>query len=166
MEKSKLIDSSGKPLTQSLFLETSYSPFAIYTLKDEDFSYKGKLLPSIKKIYLKMEDTTEYEFANECFLGWSHWNRITKNKLMMDHVALWREELELKLRARGVRAIVKSAAGGSFSAARWLADKGWDKRAPGRPNKGEKAREQAIQRSIDKEFKEGVVSLDKWKNNG
>lgn len=166
MEKSKLIDASGKPLTQSLFLETGYSSFAIYTLKDDDFLYKGKLLPSIKKIYLEMEDTTEYEFANACFLGWSHWNRITQNKLFEGYVALWREELELKLRARGLRSIIKAADEGVFSASRWLADRGWDKRAPGRPNKGEKAREQAIQKGIAKEFDEGIVSLKKWKNNG
>ena len=72
MNKKLLTDGSGKPLTQGLFLEIGYSDSALYTLKDNDHEYNDKALPSIKRLYLEMEDVTEYEFANKYFLGWSH----------------------------------------------------------------------------------------------
>src|SRR5690606_26329218 len=127
----------GRQLTQSLFLEAGYSDFAIYTLKEEDHTFKGKYLPSIKRLYLEMEDTTEYEFATTYFLSWDHWQRIVANKTFTGHVESWRKELALKLRARGIQQMIAKAEGGSLQASKWLADAGWDVRAAGRPSKAE-----------------------------
>lgn len=154
-----LTDSAGKPLTQSLFLENGYTDFAIYTLKDDDMKRKGKTLPSIKRLYLEMEDTTEYLFATEYFLGWQHWKRICNNKLMKDTVEGWREELELKLRAKGLKQAIGHAEGGNFQAAKWLSDRGWEKRAAGRPSKEEVARETEIARKLDSEFSDDIARL-------
>lgn len=52
--RSLLVDTSGKPLTQGLFLEIGYSDSSIYTLKDSDHQYGEKTLPSIKRLYLEM----------------------------------------------------------------------------------------------------------------
>lgn len=136
-DKQTMLDSAGKPLTQSLFLETSYSDSAIYTLKELDYTYKEKLYPSIKRLYMQMEDVSEYEFANTYFLGWDHWNRIVANKLFSGHVESWRQELSLKLMARGYYLMQRKANEGSLQAIKWLADKGWDKREVGRPSKQE-----------------------------
>src|SRR5574337_902614 len=82
VDKKKMLDGGGKPLTQSLFLEIGYTEQSIYTLKEEDYMYEGKLYPSLKRLYLEMEDLTEYEFANTYLLGWKHWKRLCENKLI------------------------------------------------------------------------------------
>ena len=162
--REKLVDSSGRPLTQSLFLELLYKPdVAVYTLKDYDHTYEGKEFKSIKRLYLEMEDTTEYEFANTYFLGWDHWNRIVENKLLTDHVRSWREELELKLRARAVKQMMALADEGSYQASKWLADRGWDTRAAGRPTKIEKEAHKAASARVGGEYEADVVRLLKVK---
>ena len=136
-DKKKMYDSSGNRITQSLFLETTYSEFAIYTLKEADHDYKGRVYPSIKRLYLEMEDPLEYEFAERYFLSWDHWNRIVANKLLTPHVAAWRNELELKIRSKAYALMQKKAASGSPMAIKWLADKGWEFKQAGRPTRAE-----------------------------
>ena len=161
MDKSKLRESRGRPLTQSLFLEVGYNTdFAVYTQKDDDYEYKGKVYPSLKKLYLAHEDPTEYDFATTYLLGWEHWQRICRNKVFSKMVENWREELELKLRSQAVRDIIELSSGDKgFQAAKWLADKGWDKRQAGRPSKEDIDRETAMQSKIDQEYSADVVRL-------
>lgn len=161
IDKSKLKDTSGRPLTQSLFLEIGYDEDkAIYTFKDEDHEYKGNTYYSLKRLYLEMEDPTEYEFANTYLLGWQHWKRLRANKILAKHFDEWEEELELRLRAQGIRAAIDQAAEDKgFQAAKWLADKGWQKNAVGRPSKHEKLREERMQAKLEDEFKGDVVRL-------
>lgn len=157
--REQLLDSSDRPLTQMLFLETTYSDNAIYTLKDVDYEYKGKLYPSIKRLYLEMEDPVEFDFATKYFLGVSHWNRIYANKLLKPHIDQWRFELELKLRSRAFKQLQKQAVKGSYQAIKWFADKGWDLRTAGRPSKEEVEKETKIQQSIASEFSEDYGRL-------
>lgn len=162
IEKSLLKDTQGRPLTQGLFLEISYNTqYAVYTLKDEDHEYEGKVYPSLKRLYLSMEDVVEYDFATKYLLGWSHWKRLQENKAIAKHIAEWREELELKLRSQAVRDIIDMTADEkSFQAAKWIADKGWDKLAKGRPRTAEKVREEALQNAIEEDYKDAnVISL-------
>lgn len=164
IDKNKLVDGMGRPLTQSLFLEIGYrEEFAVYSLKDLDHHYKGKVYPSLKRLYLAHEDTVEYDFATTYLLGWNHWKRLNENKQLRKHFDEWREELELKIRSQAVKDIMDQCAseGGSFQAAKWLADRGWDKRAAGRPTKQEKEREDRIQERINDEFAADVVRLFK-----
>lgn len=162
IDKSKLKDTNGSPLTQSLFLEIGYNTdYAVYTLKSEDYDYKGNLYPSIKRLYLDIEDVTEYEFATRCFLDWAHWRRIGENKLLIPHIEAWREELEMKVRSRAVRDLINlcGSESGSFQAAKFLADRGWDKRGPGRPSKEELAKRAAIANNIDNDFSADVKRM-------
>ena len=149
----------GRPITQSLFLEIGYSDSALYTLKDNDFEYNGRTLPSIKRLYMEIGDPTEYEFATQCLLGWSHWLRICDNKILRKHIDEWRVELEVKLRSRGVKAAMLAAHGGNFQAAKFLADRGWDSRGPGRPSKAEVERETKIQADIANEYSADIIRL-------
>lgn len=161
VDKKRFKDSSGRPLTQSLFIENGYrTEFAVYTLKDDDHEYKGNTYYSLKKLFLELEDPTEYEFANMYLLGWSHWRRLNENKLMTKHFEEWREELELSLRAQGIRAIIDQAADEKgFQAAKWLSDRGWSKNVVGRPSKSEKVREERMQARLDDEFQGDVIRL-------
>lgn len=131
---------TGNFFTQALFLELAYAnPVnAIYTLKDEDYEYNGKTYKSIKRLYLDIADPTEYEFAQQCFSGWNHWQRIcNKTKALAPYIEEWRAELEVKLRSKGVKNLIKEATStnkGAMQAAKWLADKGWADKRAGRPS--------------------------------
>lgn len=149
----------GRHLTQSLFLELGYRPEAVYTLKDEDFEYEGKHLPSIKKLYLEIGDPTEYVFANQCFTGWTQWQRIVANKQMTKTVEQWRFELEVKIRSEGVRMARSQSRKGSWQATRWLSEKGWEQRSAGRPTKEDVDHEKQVQAAISNEFEEDASRL-------
>jgi hypothetical protein len=157
--KDKLVDSMGKPLTQSLFLEIGYTEQAVYTLKDQDHVLDGKHYPSLKRLYLETEDPTEYEFATTYLLGWRHWLRLCENKAIRRHIDEWRDELEIKLRSKGVREVMKSAAAGNYQAAKFLADRGWDTRGAGRPSKAEVEHEKKVQAAISEEFSADIIRL-------
>lgn len=163
IDKDKLKDTQGRPLTQGLFLEISYDTrYAVYTLKDEDYEYEGKLYPSLKRLYLEMEDVVEYTFANRYLLGWSHWKRLQENKLFTARIEEWREELELKLRSQAIRDILDMTADEkSFQAAKFIADKGWEKLKAGRPRTAEKIKEEALLKSIEEDYSENIVALRK-----
>lgn len=159
MDKKLLTDGSGKPLTQGLFLEIGYGDSALYTLKDNDHEYNDKVLPSIKRLYLEMEDVTEYEFANKYFLGWSHWQRICNNKVLRKYIDDWRVELELKLRARAAKLMIDQASSGSYQAVKWLADRGWDVKKAGRPTREDVESEKKAMAKIESEYGSDVVRL-------
>lgn len=160
MDKSKMKADNGVPLTQGLFLEIGYPASAIYTTKDADYEYNGRLLPSIKRLYIEMEDIGEYEFATTHFLGWEHWQRLCNNKQVRVFIDQWRYELELKLRSRAIRLIKdKAMLEGGITAAKWLADKGWDKHTAGRPSKEAVARETKLQSEILGQYQEDVSRI-------
>lgn len=139
MDKSKLKAVNGMPLTQGLFLEIGYNTkYAVYTLKDDDYEYEGVVYPSLKKAYLELADAVEYDFATTYLLGWDHWQRMCLNKTLLKEIEVWRYELELKLRSEALKVIrAKSQTEAGINAAKWLAEKGWDKRTAGRPSKAE-----------------------------
>lgn len=167
MDKSKFLDDAGRPMTQALFLELGYNEkYAVYTLKEQDHIWKDKTYPSLKKLYLATEDPTEYEFATKYLLSWSHWKRIVENKVIGRYISEWRDELEIKLRSRAIRDIQNlcESENGNYQAAKFLADRGWDKRAAGRPSKGEIEKIKAIQERVDDEFSQDVIRLEDHRN--
>lgn len=160
IDKQLMKTSVGVPLTQGLFLEIGYKDYAVYTLKDEDHIIDGKVYPSLKRLYLEMEDVGEYEFANTYLLGWQHWLRLCSNKAVAAHVQVWREELEIKLRSKALKEIIKkSKIETGINAAKFLAEKGWDKRKAGRPTKEDVERETRIQADINRMFEEDLSRI-------
>lgn len=161
-EKEKLRDSTGRPLTQSLFLEFGYNTeYALFTINDEDKVYNGKVYFSLKRLYLETGDPTEYSFAKKYLLGWNHWKRLCKNKLFVDLAAEWREELEIMIRSEGVLAVMDQS-NDNFQAAKWLADKGWDKRGAGRPSKADQTREDNIKDRIGEGLNAEIIRMEKF----
>jgi len=161
MDKSKLKDTMGRPLTQGLFIEIKYDQeYAVYTLEEQDKTYKGVVYPSLKRLYLESEDPTEYMFAKEHLLGWEHWKRLNKNVLLNRHFEKWREELEVSIRSTAIQDIIQaSAEDKGFQAAKWLADRGWDKRPAGRPSKDQIETQSRIDKRIQDEFEEDFVRM-------
>lgn len=156
-----MLDSQGRYLTQSLFLELGYNETAIYTLKDHDHIYNGQVYPSAKKLFLEMQDPTEYRFAGTYFCGWKHWQKICANRAIKTHIDEWRLELEYKLRAEAIQQMIVQARTGSYQASKWLTDRGWDVRKAGRPSKDELDREKEIQNRANDEYGADVLRLMK-----
>jgi len=159
---SKFKDTQNKWYTQALFLEMGYKAQAMFTLDDEDKEYKGKVYPSLKKLYLALEDPTEYEVATKHLGGWEHWKRLRGNKLLARHLDAWQEELNIKLTAKGVKlAIDIATTGGTFQAAKWLADTGWKKSGAGRPSKEDIEGELKKQARDSDDYAEDVLRIVK-----
>lgn len=160
LDKSLFRDSGGRYLTQSLFLEFQYDPtFAVFTFNGEDKEYNGKTYYSLKKLYLAEEDPVEYKFATKYLADWDHWKRLNENKALREHFDRWREELEILIRSDAVRTIRDmTGEGANFQAAKWLADRGWDKRGAGRPSKQEIDREKRIKSGVDEAL---IADLDR-----
>ena len=137
IDKTKFKDEKGRYIVQGLFLEDRYNTdLSVYTLSGEDKVYKGKTYPSLKKLYLNYADPKEYQFANTFLYDWPHWKRLCNNSIVGKHIEEWREELNLKLESEGVLQLINLATEKeSYQAAKYLADKGWDKMAKGRPSK-------------------------------
>lgn len=155
-----LVDDRGRYRTLSLFLEIAYDADAIYTLKGYDHEYNGKTYISLKRLFLEMSDPTEYEFANTYLADWEHWQKICNNKVLAQEIAKWRYELELKLRSEGIQWVIKSARKKqNWLAAKFLAERGWEVRAAGRPSKEEVDRNTAIESAIHKEFQDDIARL-------
>ena len=147
----------NRPLTQSLFLEIGYNADAVYTLKDIDHEYNGKVYKSLKALYLAVSDPTEYKFANTYLLGWDHWQRIVANKALAQHIEKWRFELEIKLRSEGVLAVRRHSQSkhpSAWQASKWLADRGWETRGAGRPSKEDIEHERQVVAAIHNDFLE------------
>ena len=162
INKEAMIDAKGAPITQGLFLETSYgdTKHVMYTLKSRDYVYKGKRLPSIKKIYLAMEDPTEYEFAYEAFLDWDHWNRIKANKLIAKHMEGWKDELDVRLACKELRNLQAQSDDGKTAATNKMFDflvKGV--RGAGRPSKDEVERQAKMEARVYDEFQEDLARM-------
>lgn len=161
IDKSRLKDKMGRPLTQGLFLEFGYNTdHAVFTLEDDHKMYKGGHYPSLKKLYLESEDVTGYLFSNKYLLGWKHWQRLQNNKLIASHIKEWEQEMEIRLTALGIQGIIDVASSESgFQANKWLAEKGWVKRGAGRPSNEEIERNIQEKVRINEEFSDDFERL-------
>lgn len=165
LDKTKMKDSMGRYLTQSMFLELGYNTeFAMFTLDDEDKTYDGKLYPSIKKLFIEFGDVTCYLFSKEYLLGWNHWKRLEENKAIRHHIDQWKEELALTVQAEGIRSIVDIAIDkDSFAAAQWLAKRGWIEKKAGRPSKEQIEADKRSDARLKEDYLKDVNSLIKFK---
>lgn len=162
-ERVELLDHIGAYRTQSLFIETNKSKLEpLLTLKEIDWEYKGKLYPSLKRIYMELSDPTEYAVAMEVFGSWPMWVKLTENKLIGKYIQEWREELEIKLRSEGIKALAETArteGSKGTTAAKYLAEKGWVKRKAGAPSKEEVERERKVAAGINDEVADDLARL-------
>lgn len=98
-----------KPLFFEMIKDGSEKPLVMYTLKDYDHTVtidgEEKVLPSIKRLFVDLEDTTEYEFANLYFDSFQHWKKIRATEWMKPIYEEMKEELSLKLRARYLKKV-------------------------------------------------------------
>ena len=146
---SKFKGSKGHWLTKKLFLETCGGDLdrVLYTVREEDKTYRGITYPSIQKIFVELEDPTEYLIAKEYFGSWKHWIILSEG-ILKNEIEAWRDEIEVRLRSKGLQQIRQLSAGGDRNAAKILLDKGWVRRGAGAPTKAERAGELKKQAKI------------------
>lgn len=127
IDKSKFKDNQGRFLTESMFLEIKYNEeFAIYTDGDDDKKYKGKVYPSLKKLFLESSDPTEYVFATTHLGGWKHWKKLNENKRLKAMFDDWRDELEVKMRSEGLGVVMfQMNQNDNLQAAKFMVEGGW-----------------------------------------
>lgn len=95
---------------------------------------------SLRKMYMTFQDPTEYWIAIKAFGDFAYWEALKNAGWFAPQLSMWRNELELRLKAIGLKQVVKEAkldnSKGQLQAAKYLADKGWiDKSTKGRPSK-------------------------------
>lgn len=155
--------------TKGLFFETTIPEEreifnTKWTLKEEDHEHNGKIYLSMKRVYIEMEDVTEYEFAMATLGSYKHWERVLESPIIRPHVDQWRKELNLKLKARAMKSIIKSATEDeklSFQAMKYLADNEYldKKNKRGRPSKDEVKAELKREVEINKSFRDDAERI-------
>lgn len=146
--------SNGVYYTKQLFYEFADSDksYVLYTLKDQD--YMG--YPSLRRLYIEMDDQSEYQFANRYFAGWSHWKKLLRCPWFADYISEFREELQIKSSASYLTSIRLKALEGNLAANKYLLEQGWkdSKEKVGRPSK------EKIKAEADKMFRDSTDISD------
>lgn len=110
-----------------LFFETcrnlEQKKHAKWTLKHRDLNHvlvdgTVKFYPSLYKLYMEEMDITEYLFATKHFDTFKAWkNLVAKKWFHDDHLLLWREDLDIKLRSLALSEVIKN---GTLNANKFL----------------------------------------------
>jgi hypothetical protein len=125
-------DSRNRELTKGLFQEYAYLSNAtpVYTLKEDDYTLNGVTYPSLKRLYLEEEDLSEYVFAKKYLNSYRQWKKLQNVTEIAPHIEEWREELEIKIRSKALKAMIDTAlfeGSKGTAAAKYILDKGWAK---------------------------------------
>lgn len=135
--KDKFKNLMGNYYLKGLFYETTNADKAsvVYTLKDEP--HEG--YPSLYQLYMREMDLTEFVFSKNHLANWEHWERLCGCSWFQPYIERWRKELELKIRAEALNAIIaesRSDSKSAYQAAKFLVERGWaPKNEKGRPTK-------------------------------
>lgn len=136
---------SNQRFLKGLFFETTLADKStvVYTLKDVD--HEG--YPSLYRLYMELDDPTEWKVSQELTDGWEHWEMLCNCTWFKPYVERWRKELYLRMQSQALHRIKTEAKTGSkesFGANKYLLEKGWEPKATngrGRPSKEEIAKQ-------------------------
>lgn len=164
MDSNNLKDTTGRWLTQALFLEKSYgskvaSP--LYTMKDQD--YNG--LPSFTRLFLEIGDPTCWRQANELLGGWDHWKALMSSEWFREYAETLLEKLDVKLRSEAVLAMELLKSKGDFRAAQFFAKEDYKPKRAGRPSKAQVEAEARKQAEIESRVAQDAARLGLVKGN-
>lgn len=137
--KTKFRAINNNLILKGLFFETTLADKSgvVYTLKDWD--HEG--FPSLYRLYLEMNDPTEYQFAVTYLDGLVHWEALCECSWFKEYLARWRRELELRMKSQALKRIMaesKASSREAFNANKYLLEKGWEAKdgsKRGRPSK-------------------------------
>ena len=139
-------NNSGVHYIKALFYEVALEDdrkYVLYTMKNYD--HEG--YPSIQRLFLEMNDPTEYTFATKYFDSWRHWKLVREAVWFKPIYNEMVEELHLRIKAKAlfkIREAAENSDKDKMQANRYLLEGGYidkeDKR--GRPSKA-KVKEEA-----------------------
>jgi hypothetical protein len=166
-----MISTNGRRILRSLFLETVTAAVVelgvsrpLFTLKDKNVEKDGQIYWSMKNLYFSYDHVPgyEYQFAKDVFNDWDHWCLLAdSSEHVQSHVKAWREEMTIKLQAKALESLFKTAlfeGSKGTPAARYLADRGWEVKR-GRPSKDEVEREKKIAAGVSEEVQRDIERL-------
>ena len=128
IDRSKLRSSlSNSRITRGLFFDVVKKELSLqgdynnclFVLSDH---LETEGLPSLHRLFMEMEDPTEYLFATEYFENYEHWLMVTEVPAVREVLPEWRKELELRLKAKALLAI-KNVANNDLDKNQYLANK-------------------------------------------
>jgi hypothetical protein len=130
----------NKWLTEGLFLEAAQmtDEHCIYSLQPWDRRKNGVFYPSLHKLFVEMEDVSEWRFAETYFDGYQHWLLIKSKPFFKEYYTKMVEELHAKLAGKSISAMLAQVNEGTASQATlaYLANKGYIDKAPvGKPKR-------------------------------
>lgn len=164
--KPKHYGANGRILSQSLLYESASNDKSnsVFTLKDRDYiNQDGLYLFSIPRLYLLIGDLTEYDFAQQIFGSWKAWKIFSSQSVLRETLEDLREELEIRERSKAIRTVQSLSdsdkAQTAMSAAKYIAEKGWEQRGAGRPTKKEVERERRIAAGISTELDDDYTRI-------
>jgi len=138
-ERDKWRGFGNKFLTEGLFLEHCNDRDAVlYTTSTSDKRYHGRYVPSLHKLYVELEDVSEWEFANMYFANYEHWLLVKSKPFFQEYYAAMVKELNAKLRGKSIKNMLAQLEEGTASQAtlKYLADNDYISKANvGRPKK-------------------------------
>lgn len=162
-------DVNNKWRTKSLYIELTEAGDkypAFFTLQEEDKEVDGIKYLSVKRKYLEYADPTEHIFATSVFGSYECWESQLNSPTIRPYIDQWRRELDLLLKAKGVKKLKEAMDCGDVAAAKWFAESkfkgGEDTSRPrnrGRPSKEEVARETRRMASESLSHKEAAERL-------
>lgn len=133
-------------------------------------------LGELKEKFLEKEDPTEYFFATDVIGSWDTWKELRSFKLVRAEIEKWRDELEVRLRAKAFIKLLQEANSNSrnaYDANKMIVREGWklpeSSAGRGRPSKEDIKRELEKQARLEKEILDNakragiVVDLNKKK---
>jgi hypothetical protein len=145
---------SGSRYLKGLFYEETGADKStvVYTLKDQD--HMG--FPSLYRLYMETDDPTEWKFANQHLDGWEHWEMLCRCSWFIPYVQRWRKELQLRIASHALARIMaesKTNSRDSFTANRYLLERGW---MPKETNKGGRPSKDSIRAAAHQIASEGL----------
>lgn len=128
---------------KALFYEQTLNDksYVIYTLKDQD--HKG--YPSLYRLYMEIDDPTEWIVSQTLVDGWEHWEMLCNCTWFKPYVERWRKELELRMKSKAlakIKAEAKTNGKESFIANRYLIEKGWESKEDKKVGRGRPSKEE------------------------
>jgi hypothetical protein len=146
---SKFKDPQNRWVTIAVFKETA----------TENKEYVCMTLEEGRQRFIDCADPLGIVFADTYLGGYQHWKAISNSAKLRPIIQEWEEELEIRIRSEELKRIQTIAEGGHFQASKLLMDRGWIKRAAGKPSKDEVARETRVQAKMSDEWKADVVRI-------
>lgn len=117
----------------------------------------------VKELYLSYDHIPgfEYEFAFDLLGSWDHWVVLSENSTLRHEIAKWRDELEIKLKAKAMRELIAASKGNTptaLQAAKYISDRGYSSKR-GRPSKAEVERQRKIEAGVRENLEEDMARL-------